>query len=146
MNSSEAGSAPATHNRPDIVTSSTPESESVSTALSGLAAAAAAAVNNFLTLVTLEAKRAALSLMWMVGLGVVAALLAITAWLGLMGALACAAVALGLPWGLALVLVALINVLAAFIIMRKASGMSTELLFPATRRQLQTIVTRPGQR
>jgi Putative Actinobacterial Holin-X, holin superfamily III len=142
MISTETGSAPATDQRPHVSVPPPAQSEGVLNALSTVAASAGRLLNDFLTLATLEAKRAALSLMWMLGLGVAAALLGITAWLGLMGALACGVVALGVPWGLALVIVAVLNLVAAFMIIRKCTSMSTDLLFPATRRQIKAVTTR----
>ncbi len=90
------------------------------------------------SLVTLEGKQAGVSLAFMVGFAVAAAVLAITGWLALV---ACVVVALveqdvmGWPW--ALVIAALMSFAGAaglvFLLMQR----SKDLLFTATRRQLR---------
>lgn len=108
----------------------------------GTASALIAAVRVFgdrlFSLVTLEGKQAGISLAFMLGFGVAAAVLVITGWLAL---IACVVVALvendvmGWPWAL---------VLAAFLSFAGAAGLvvlliqrSEDLLFAATRRQLR---------
>lgn len=94
----------------------------------------------FLTLVTLEGKQAGLSLAWMLGLALAAAVLAITGWLAM---LACVVLALVqndiVGWGWALSIAALLSFAGAgglvFMVIRR----SRYLLFPATRRQLRRI-------
>jgi uncharacterized membrane protein YqjE len=111
--------------------------------LSGAFASARAAVSDFLELLSLEARRAGLALMWMVVLGFVAAVCAVGAWLGLMAALALWAVALGLPPIAAAISVALLNLAAAAGLIHVCIGMSRALLFSATRRQVAG--ERPGK-
>jgi len=87
-------------------------------------------------LFSLEVRRAGLTLVWMVALGAMAAMLIVTAWLGLMGALALWAVSLGLTWISALVAVAMVNLVTAAIVVFSCVSLSRNLLFPATQRQL----------
>jgi uncharacterized membrane protein YqjE len=92
----------------------------------------------FFDLFSLEARRAGTSLMWMVACGALAAMLFVTTWLGLMAAVALYAVSQGVPWPVAVVAVALTNLLATVSVMLACKRMSRDLLFPATRRQLES--------
>ena len=87
-------------------------------------------------LVVLEGRRAGLALAWMLGLGVAAAILGVTAWLGLMAVAALALMAAGLSPIWAVLLVVVLNLAAAggavFVCLKK----SKDLLFSASRRQL----------
>lgn len=87
-------------------------------------------------LFSLEVHRVGLTLMWMVTLGAMAAMLMVTAWLGLMAALLLWAVSLGLTWVSAIVVMALVNLVMAAIVMFFSMHLSQNLLFPATRRQI----------
>ena len=104
--------------------------------LSTALASARATLSNILDLISLEASRAGIALMWMVAFGVVAAVCMVAAWLGLMAALAMGAVALGLTPVAAVIAVALVNLLAGAILIKVSIGMSRDLLFSATRRQV----------
>jgi hypothetical protein len=100
-------------------------------------ASARRVISDFLELLSLECRRAGIALVWMVGCGVVAAILFVTAWLGAMAALALWAVSLGIPWTTAVAAIAVANLLAAAIVTYVCTRMSRELLFAATRRQLE---------
>ena len=104
--------------------------------LSSALASARAAVSNFLDLISLEARRAGLALMWMVAWGVVAAICIVAAWLGVMAALAMWAVSLGFPAIAAVIAVAMINLVAGAVLIYVCIGMSRDLLFSAIRRQV----------
>ncbi len=104
--------------------------------LSGALASARAAFSNFLDLLSLESRRAGLALTWMVVLGIVAAICIAAAWLGLMAALAMWAISLGLPAIAAVIAVAVINCVAGAALIYVCIGMSHDLLFSATRRQV----------
>jgi hypothetical protein len=104
--------------------------------LSGALAWARAALANFLELMSLEARRAGLALMWMVVGGVVAAICIVGAWLGMMAALAMWAVSLGFPPIAAVIAVAGINLVAGAVLICVCIGMGRDLLFSATRRQV----------
>lgn len=113
-----------------------PRPEGVLDEVANALASARAAISHTLELLSLETRRAGLTVMWMVALGIAAAMLAVAAWLGFMGALALCAVAYGVTWITAIIVLALINLLAAAIVMFVCVRMSRDLLFAATRRQI----------
>jgi Putative Actinobacterial Holin-X, holin superfamily III len=108
--------------------------------ISSLIAALRALGERILTLVTLEGRQAGLSLAWMLGLALAAAVLAISGWLAL---LACAVLALVqndiIGWGWALSSAALLSFALAGGLVYMVIQRSRHLLFPATRRQLSRI-------
>ena len=94
----------------------------------------------FLTLVTLEGKQAGLSLAWMLGLALAAAVLAITGWLALLACLVLVLVQNDIVgWGWALSIAALVSFVGAGGLVLLVIQQSRYLLFPATRRQLRRI-------
>ena len=103
---------------------------------SGAIASARATLAGFLELVTLEARRAGLALVWMVAGGLVAALCFAGAWLGLMAALAMWVVSLGVPPIAAAIGFALANLLGGAAMIYACIRISRDLMFSATRRQL----------
>lgn len=103
--------------------------------LSGALAAVRTAVSSVLDLLSLEARRAGLALLWIVILGLVAAICIVTSWLALMAAIAMWAVAAGFPLLGSVIVVALINCLGGVLLIRTCFGISRDLLFSATRRQ-----------
>ena len=88
-------------------------------------------------LLELEAKRAAWSAAYMLGFAVAAALLAVTAWLILIGALIYGAVAAGVPWVVAAIAAVALHAVGAFLLVRAIRAMVDNLTFAATRRTLQ---------
>ena len=102
----------------------------------GTLASARAALTHFLDLLSLEARRAGIALVGMVVVGFAAAVCAVTAWLGIMAALAMWTVSLGLPPVAAVIVLAGLNLAACAILAYRCIGMSRDLLFPATRRQV----------
>ena len=108
--------------------------------VSSLIASVRALGERFLTLITLEGKQAGLSLAWMLGLALAAAVLAITGWLAM---LACVVLALVqndiVGWGWALSIAALLSFAGAAGLVLMVIRRSRYLLFPATRRQLRRI-------
>lgn len=104
--------------------------------LSNALASARAALSNFLDLMSFEARRAGLALMWMVVWGVVAAICIVAGWLGLMAVLAMWAAALGVPPIAAVIAVAVINLVAGAVLIYVCISMSRDLIFSATRRQV----------
>lgn len=94
------------------------------------------ACSDFLELLSLEARRAGLALMWMVICGVVAALCIVSAWLGLMVALIMWAVSLGCSPAVAVLGITILNGAAGAALIYRGINMSHDLLFSATRRQL----------
>ena len=114
--------------------------------ISSLIASVRALGERFLTLVALEGKQAGLSLAWMLGLALAAAVLAITGWFAL---LACVVLALVqneiVGWGWALSIAALLSFAGASGLVFMVIQRSRYLLFPATRRQLRRIRGRGNQ-
>ena len=108
-------------------------------------ASARAVVSNFLDLAALEGRRAALALVWMVALGLGAMVLTVAAWAGFMSALVLGIVALGVPWLVAVLGVSVVNLLAAGGAVYVCIGMSRDLLFSATRRQVAGKPAQPPQ-
>ncbi len=99
-------------------------------------------VADLFRLFSLEVRRAGLTLVWMLALGVLAALLMATAWFSLMAALALWAVSLGWTWIGAMLAMAVVNLVTAAMVVFSCVGLSRNLLFPATRRQLATAAAR----
>jgi hypothetical protein len=97
---------------------------------------ARAALSNFLDLLTLEARRAGLALVWMLGCAVVAVVCIVAAWMGLMAVLVMWAVALGFSPILAVAVAVAANAVVGAVLIYQCVGISRNLLFPATRRQL----------
>ena len=113
--------------------------------LSDTFASARRVISDFLELLSLETRRAGLALVGMVACGAVAAILVVTAWLGFMAALALWAVSLGISWVTAVTVISLVNLLAAAIVTYVCIRMSRDLLFPATRGQLEAKPTQSEQ-
>jgi hypothetical protein len=109
--------------------------------MSSLVASVRALGERFFILVSLEGKQAGLSLAWMLGLALAAAVLAITGWLAL---LACIVLVLVqndiVGWGWALSIAALLNLAGTGGLVFMVIHLSRHLLFPATRRQLGRIL------
>jgi hypothetical protein len=76
------------------------------------------------------------SALWIVVFGDIAAICIVAAWLGLMVALAMWAISLGLPSIAAVIAVTVINLIAGGVLIYLCIGMSRDLLFSATRRQV----------
>lgn len=136
----EGGAAPVA----DALPQSDGASAGVLDELSGALASARATLSNILDLISCEARRAGLALMWMVALGLVAAICIAAAWLGLMAALAMWAISLGLPPLAAVIATAVINCMVGAALIYVCIGMSHDLLFSATRRQVGGDL--PGKR
>ncbi len=104
--------------------------------VSGVIGSARRVVSGMLELVVLEGRRAGFALAWMVGLGLAAAILAVTAWMGIMAAAALCLVAADVSPILSILIVVVLNLAGAgaavFVCIKK----SKDLLFPATRRQV----------
>ncbi len=104
--------------------------------LVGMFASARAVLSDFLDLLSLEARRAGLALMWMVVCGIIAAACIISAWLGLMAALVIGVVSLGYSPLLAVIAIALMNGVAGGLLIYRGISISHDLRFSAARRQL----------
>lgn len=104
--------------------------------LSSAYASARATFSGFLELLSLEARRAGLALMWMVVWGLVAAICIGAAWLGVLAALVMWAVSAGMAPIAAVVIVAGVNLIVGALLIYVCTGISRDLLFAATRRQV----------
>jgi hypothetical protein len=133
---SPSAEAPAAANDSGFRAETPPRTSGVFSEVAGVLDSARESLSNFFELMSLEARRAGLALFWMVAWAVVAAVCIITTWLGLMAALAMWAVSLGLLPVVAIILVAIFNLVAGVVLIRVCVGLSRDLLFPATRRQL----------
>lgn len=120
----------------DYAEATPPPADGIFSAIAATLGSVRRIVSDSFRLISLEIRRAGLTLMWMVALGTIAALLIVTAWLGLMSALALWAVSLGASWASALLAISLANLFAAATAIMVCVMMSRNLLFPATRRQL----------
>lgn len=115
---------------------SSPPTRGVLEEVSHVLSAVRETLSGFLELVSLEAQRAGMALVWMVALGVVAGVCVVATWLGLMTALAMLATAAGLSPILAVLSVALLNLAFAGALVYAGVRKSDSLSFPATRRQI----------
>lgn len=88
-------------------------------------------------LAQLEARQAGLRLAQAVGCGVIAAVATITAWIFICASLAAFAVEHGVSWSLAIAGAALLNLLIAGAAGYFMISLSQQVVFPATRRQLE---------
>ncbi len=93
-------------------------------------------VSDRIELLSLEVRRAGSALAQIVALVVMAAILGVTAWLALWGVAIGGLMALGLHWAVALLVVLLINLGAAWLAISRARGLVPQLGLPATRRHL----------
>ena len=100
-------------------------------------------VSDRLELLSLELRRASKSLVTMIVLGLVAAILLLTAWFAAWIGIAGALVAVGLHWGWALAIVLAINIGGAVFALLRARALVTDLTLPATKRRL-TLATVMG--
>ena len=96
--------------------------------------------DGLVALAVLEARLVGLSAAAILGLGLAAGVLFITAWLLLMAGFALWLVYLGAGWGLALLCIALINALTGGGLVVLIIKLSRNLLFQATRRQMTAII------
>jgi hypothetical protein len=97
---------------------------------------ARAMFTGLLDLISLEARRAGLALVWMVACGLGAVVCVVAAWLGLTAALAIWAVSLGMPLIAAVIAVSALNLTVGAALIYTCIALSRDLFFPATRRQM----------
>lgn len=134
--SASAPSAPGNESAP---------SDSPPHPIAALLAAARTTVSQFLDLVSLEARRAGLSLAWMVMWAIVAALCLVTAWIGVMAALTLWGLSCGIHPILMLLGLVAANMLACGAALAACARLSSGLLFSATRSQLGVSAPTTGR-
>jgi uncharacterized membrane protein YqjE len=93
-------------------------------------------INDRVDLLALELERAGMALMQIVALVVVAAILAVTAWIALWGAVVALLISLKLHWGLAALLVLLVNLGSAWWAVSRIRSLVPMLQLSATRRHM----------
>jgi hypothetical protein len=92
-----------------------------------------------LTLAVLEARLAGKSLVTMVAVGVVVAILLISAWLGIVCAVVLELIAMGVAASIAVLLAAAANLAIALVLVAVIRSQSRHLRFPATLRSLRPV-------
>lgn len=112
--------------------------------MKGLLAELPGLVSDRVHLLSLELKRASRALAQMLALVVIAAVLAVTAWLALWAAIAAGLIQAGMPWGWAAFVVLGLNLGAAALAAWLALKQARLLTLPATVRRL-TVAHRHGE-
>jgi uncharacterized membrane protein YqjE len=107
--------------------------DAINTVLSSVRRTAA----DFFELLSLELHRAGVTLMWMLALSTFGVLLVVTAWLGLMAGLALWLISFDWPAAAVVSGIALANLLGGAAIFYWCIRASSDLLLPATRRQVR---------
>jgi Putative Actinobacterial Holin-X, holin superfamily III len=93
--------------------------------------------SDYALLAVLDARGAAIRFAWLVCVGLVAAILVVTAWISLVVAGIVWAIGTGASWIAALGVAAAINLVAAGLLARRMRGLLAEMPFAATLRQLR---------
>ena len=96
-----------------------------------------ALLSDYAELAVLDARRAAVTLAWLLGSVLVVAVLLVTAWMGGVAALIVWAGSEGVSWGLAIALAALLNLVAAAALVWWMRHLLQDLPFTALLRQLR---------
>lgn len=103
-------------------------------------------VADYALLTVLDARRAAIRLAWILGAVLVAAVLVVTSWMGLVSAGIMFAWGRGASWPLALAIAALLNLVAAGALGWFMLKLAKELPFTALLRQLRGDPPEPPQK
>jgi len=115
-------------------------------ALGRLVGEARQLVADYALLTVLDARRAAIRLAWILGAVLVAAVLIVTSWMGLVSAGIMFAWGRGASWPLALAIAALLNLVAAGALSWFMLKLAKELPFTALLRQLRGDPPEPPQK
>jgi uncharacterized membrane protein YqjE len=100
-------------------------------------AALRALAGDFALLAVLDLRRAALQLAWLVGAGIVASVLVVTAWLAGVTAVVVWLLGTGVTWPVALIVAGLLNLVGAALVAWRMRAVIEEMPFAATLRQLE---------
>jgi hypothetical protein len=103
-------------------------------------------VADYALLTVLDARRAAIRLAWILGAVLVAAVLIVTSWMGLVSAFIMFAWGHGASWPLALAIAAILNLAAAAVLAWFTLKLAKELPFTALLRQLRGDAPEPPQK
>jgi uncharacterized membrane protein YqjE len=98
---------------------------------------------NYAALAIVDLRRATIQLAWLVGSGIVIAVLAVTAWLALVVALAVLLLGNGMSWPAVLGVAALLNLVGAGILVWRVKSIFDEAPFAATLKQIRTAGGEP---
>ncbi|MFT3859553.1 MAG: phage holin family protein [Aquabacterium sp.] len=107
--------------------------------LTALREEVAGAVHERLHLVALEFKQVSLNATQMVLLGTMAGLMLAGAWASVLVAIYMACTTHGMPWGVALLLVLVLNVAGAIVAWLRAQALSEAFTFPASMRMIKRL-------
>jgi hypothetical protein len=102
-------------------------------------------ISDYALLTVLDARRAAIRLAWILGAVLVAAVLVVTSWMGLVSASIMFAWGHGASWPVALAIAAIINLVAAASLGWFTLKLAKELPFTALLRQLRGDAPEPPQ-
>jgi len=102
-------------------------------------------VADYAELTILDARRAAIRLAWILGAVLIAAVLVVTSWMGLVAASIVFAWGHGASWPIALAIAALVNLVAAGVLGWFTFKLARELPFTALLRQLRGRDPEPPQ-
>jgi len=94
-------------------------------------------VHGYALLAVLDIRRATVQLVWLVGCGLVVAVLAVTAWLGMVVALITWLAGQNLSWPAILLIAAALNIAGAALLAWRMKALLTDKPFAATLRQLK---------
>jgi hypothetical protein len=114
-------------------------------ALAQLFSETRALLGDYAELAVLDARRAAIRLAWILGSVLVAAVLIVTSWMGLIAAGIVFAWGQGASWPVALGIAALLNIVAAGVLAWFTLKLAKELPFTALLRQLRGRDPEPPQ-
>lgn len=93
---------------------------------------------NYATLAVVDLRRASVQLAWLVGAGIVAAVLIVTAWLAGVVGLSVLLLGSGMSWPAVLGIAALLNLVGAGIVLWAVKNIFDEAPFAATLKQIKT--------
>lgn len=93
--------------------------------------------HDYATLAVLDLRRAAVQLAWLVGAGVIIAVLIVSAWMAGVTALVAYLLAREISWPIALVAAAVLNLVGAGLVLWRLREVMSDLPFAATLRQLK---------
>src|SRR5436853_6758832 len=102
-------------------------------------------VADYAELTVLDARRAAIRLAWILGCVLVAAVLIVTSWMGLVAAAIVFAWGHGASWPIALAIAAVLNIVAAAVLAWFTLKLAKELPFTALFRQVRGREPEPPQ-
>lgn len=138
MATSGFGAAPGRVLYRDAAVSAPAEENSILEPLQRAWTATRCLAHDYAMLAVLDLRRAAVQLAWLVGAGVVIAVLVVTAWMAGVTALIAYLLAREISWPVALIVAAALNLIGAGLVLWRLREVMSDLPFAATLRQLKT--------